>query len=443
MEAVSMVRKYDYCEDRAELRDVKLLFVLMSALLIADWVLPQYFGVHIGFDFTGTRILNIIILFYLMYNRKAASHFLESITEVQITPYLALYMFVMVYTTVLRVNVNTFFLNFLDILTFYMVYYGIRYVIGIGRTIDWTVRFAGFIGIYGVIEYITGYSIMLKFLMTVPNAAISVERSGQYRIMGNCVHPIAYGMLLLMLIAVACIDYEQDEIYLFKHPVILVLLIANVFMTGSRSTLALAALELFLIVVLSSNLTFKKTMLLLVVFVLAAVAAEVLIYKTPVGQYVMRQITSVIDEIFGTTFSAYYGADVTLLNQSSAYRESLPKIFSVEWLNPIVGRGANASVGFEFDGVYIHSIDNYYIAMYIRYGYPGMIAFILIQLSTLFFMARSAVIYRSGLCKALFIAILLYSISLYWVDYLQTTKYMYIIIALYCAYYSVRKCKAG
>lgn len=439
MEAVSVYSNNLHCSDKAELRNAKLLFVLMSTLLIVDWALPQYFGIHIGFDFTSTRIMNIIIFLYFIYNRKAGNHFLQTITEVQITPYLALYMFVMVYTAVLRVNVNTFFLNFLDILTFYMVYYGIRYVIGIRNAIEWTSRFAGVIGVYGILEYVFRFSPMIKFLMTVPNAAIMVERSGHYRVMGPCVHPIGYGMMLIMLVAVICIDYDKDELYLFKHPIILSLLVINAFLTGARGTLALVALEIFLIIIFSGVENFKKTLLYLGAFVVLAVIIEILIYKTSAGQYVMMQITSVIDEVFGTSFSVYYGADKAWLDQSSAYRDLLPKIFSVEWLNPFIGRGANASIAFEIDGTSVKSIDNFYVALYIRYAYPGMITFILIQISTIYYMAKSAYIYKSGLCRALYLAMFVYGINLYWVDYLQTTKYMYILIAIYCAYYSEKK----
>lgn len=428
----------EYRTDKAELRNAKLLYFLMSVLLVADWVMPQYFGVHIGFDFTSTRVLNMLLLAYFLYNRKAGNHFLKTMLDVQMTPYLALYMLVMIYTTVLRVNVNTFFLNFLDILTFYMVYYGIRYVIGIRKTIDWTVRIAWILGIYGIVEYLLGDSPMMKYLMTLPNAAKVIYRSGQYRIMGPCVHSIAYGMTLLLLIAIICIDYEKDEMYLFRHPALYILLMINVFLTGSRGPLALAVLETGLIILFSRGEKKKKTILALGILLVAFVLAETALINTSIGQYIMMQITSVIDQVFGTTFSANFGADVTLLSQSSSYRELLPRIFTVEWLNPLVGRGANAQVGFEFDGAYVRSIDNYYVATYIRYAYPGLVAFVLFQIMTVFFMLRAGIRYRSGLCTVLAFGFILYSVSLFWADYLQTTKYMYILVAIYSAYYSER-----
>lgn len=425
-----------YCTEKTELKNAKLLYFLMSTLLIVDWVLPQYFGVHIGFDFTGTRILNLVILIYFIINKSAGNHFIRSMLDVQVTPYLALYMIVMIYTTVLRANVNTFFLNFLDILTFYMVFYGIRYLIGIRKAIQWTVYIAWFFSIYGIVEYIIGDSLMLRFLWTLPLTTRTVYRSGQYRVMGSCGHSIGYGMMLLLLIAVICIDYEKDELYLFQHPVLFCLLVINVFLTGSRGTLALAIVESVFIVLLSKGIRRKKTFLFLTTLLICFIIIELALIKTSFGKYVMIQITSVLDEIFGTGISAYFGADTTWLGQSSSYRELLPKIFKVEWLNPLLGLGANASVGFFIDGTRIRSIDNFYVALYIRYAYPGLITYGLFFVMTAFFMLKTGFQKNSGMCKSLAIGFIIYCINLFWVDYLQTTKYMYIIVALYAAYYS-------
>lgn len=429
---------YIYNADKAELRNAKLLYILMAVLIVADWIMPQYFGVHIGFDFTATRILNLLLLAYFFMNRKVGNHFLKSMLDVQVTPYLLLYMCVMVYTTVLRVNVNTFFLNFLDILTFYMVYYGIRYVIGVKKAIDWTVKVAWFLGIYGLAEYVLGFSPMIKFLQTLPNAAKVIYRSGQYRILGPCVHSIAYGMTLLFLLAIICIDYEKDEIDILKNPALYVVLLLNVFLTGSRGPLGLAVVETILIIAVSKRERRRKAVFVIFVMLLFFVAVELAIINTSVGRYIMMQITSVIDEVFGTTYSVNFGADLSLLNMSSGYRDYLPRIFTVEWLNPLLGQGANAQVGFEFDGVYVISIDNFYVAMYIRYAYPGLITFILFQVMTFVYLLRTAIKYKSGLSYAMAISFVLYSVSLLWADYLQTTKYMYIVLAIYAAFYSGR-----
>lgn len=426
---------YVYTAGQTELKKAKLLYILMSVLFIADWVMPQYFGVHIGFDFTATRVLNMLILAYFVMNRNAGNHFLKSMLDVQVTPYLALYMLVMVYTTVLRVNVNTFFLNFLDILTFYMVYYGVRYLIGVKKAIDWTVKVAWFLGIYGLVEYVLGYSPMVKFLRTLPyNNVISSYRSGSYRIMGPCGHSIGYGLMLELLLVIICLDYEKDEMDLFRRPFLYCVLVSNVFLTGSRLALGFAIFESVLIVLFSKRKKRKETLFVLMVFLTGFVAFEIVIFKTSLGQYIMMQITSLIDEALGTELAAGFGADTTWLKDSTSYRSYLPKIFGVEWLSPFVGQGANASFVFAIEDMYLESIDNFYVALYIRYAYPGMIAYILFFLASIFNMVRNYLRDHSSVCMVLAIGLITYCISLYWVDYLQTTKYMYILVAIFEAF---------
>ena len=429
----------EYNVDKAELRNAKLLYLLMSVLFIADWVMPQYFGVHIGFDFTSTRVLNLLILVYFLMNRKVGNHFFKSMLDVQVTPYLLLYMFVMVYTTVLRVNVNTFFLNFLDILTFYMVYYGVRYVIGVRKAIDWSVKVAWFIGFYGLVEYVLGYSPMVKLLLTLPYSSVfSVYRSGSYRIMGPCGHSIGYGLMLELLIVLICIDYEKDEMNLFKHPFLYCVLMINMFLTGSRLVLAFAIFESIFIIIFSKRERRKKTIFVLVVLLIGFVVFEMAIFKTSLGQYIMMQITSLVDEALGTEYAALFGADTTWLADSTSYRGHLTKIFGVEWLNPFVGQGANASLGFEIDGAYLKSIDNFYVALYIRYAYPGLVTYVLFFGATIICMVKKYFKHHSGVCMALAIGMTAYCVSLYWVDYLQTTKYMYILIAIFFAFCDVK-----
>ena len=420
------------------LGNAKVLYFLMAALIITDWMVPSYFGIHIGFDFTVTRILNIIIVAYFIYNRRVGNHFMKSILEVQITPFISMYMFVMVYTTVLRVNINTFFLNFLDILTFYMVFYGIRYVVGLKRVINWTIIIAYFFGIYGMIEYVLKFSPMVRYMLTLSMSVKMYYRSGQYRIMGPCLHSIGYGMMLFFLIAIACVDYEKDEVYLFKRPVLLCLLILNVFLTGSRGTLGIAVLEIMLIILFTRGERRKRTFFFLLVAAAGFGVFLLAVYNTSLGRYIMVQITSVIDEVFGTSLAVNYGADVTWLEQSSDYRTLLPKIFQVEWLNPLLGKGANAHITFAIDGRYLKSIDNYYVALYIRYSYPGLITAVLIHAASIFHMMRTGLKYKSGLSILCGISIFVYTISLYWVDYLMTTRYMYIIIAMYAVLYAER-----
>ena len=197
--------------------------------------MPQYFGIHIGYDLTCTRLADLLIVLYMFLNRKILTHFGDMVIHhIFIIPF-AIYLFVSIYTMVCRVDINAFFLVFLEILTFYILVYGIRYIVGWKRAIKLSIGCAYFLGIYGLIEFFCGQSIFLKFFSTVPNSVANSYRSGFYRIMGPCGHALGYGLLLLLFIALACMDIEKDEVYLFKRPFLIGLLYVNVFLTGSRN----------------------------------------------------------------------------------------------------------------------------------------------------------------------------------------------------------------
>ncbi|SFB19105.1 hypothetical protein SAMN05216249_11251 [Acetitomaculum ruminis DSM 5522] len=420
--------------DLCELKHMKLFFVLMSLLIIGDYVMPQYFGIHIKYDLTTTRFMNLLILAYFMVNGKVLTSFIRMICYMKVTYVLIPFVIVIIYTTVLRTSINTFFLSGLEILTLYMLIYGIRYVVGVRRTIKWSVGIAYFFAIYGMVEYIAGQSLFLKFLATVPTDVKNCYRSGHYRIMGPCGHPLGYGLLLLIFIAIACIDYEKDEIFLFKRPLLIVLLFANIVLTGSRSTLGIVFIEFFAIILFSNSINKKKSLYGIICAIFVFIVFELVFYNTSIGRYVMMQLTSVIDHVFETSYSANFGADLNTLENSENYRKFLPRIFTLEWLNPFVGRGVRSSFGVEFDGVYIHSIDNYYVGLYIKYAYPGMIAYILFFLFAIYSMLKKAFKFKSGICASAAIGSISYYFSLYWVDTLQTLKYEYLLMAIFFAY---------
>lgn len=418
-----------------ELRRLKVLFFLNTFLLFTDYIMPQYFGVHIGYDITCTRLANILIVIYMILNPKIFTHFCKTITECVLTIPLVAYLFVAGYTMVFRTDLNAFFLVFLETITLYMLIYGIRYVIGYKRAVKWSIWCAYFLGAFSIVEFVYGKSLFLQFFKTVYTPVVNVYRSGHFRVMGPCGHPLGYGLLLLLLIALASIDLDKDEIYVFKRPVLMCLLFVNVFLTGSRSTLGIAALELVILIMFSGRTNMKKSLLVLFGLITVIGIFLLLFYKTSIGQYMMMQITSVIDQVFGTSYAGNFGADTTTLENSEEYRKYLPRIFTLDWLNPLVGRGVSRSFGAEFDGVYIISIDNYYVQQYIKYAYPGLISYAIFIIMTVVVMIKGAVKYKSGICKITAIASVCYFFNLWWLDALQTIKFEYIIIAIFYAFH--------
>ena len=424
--------------EKPELRNLRLLFGLNVFLLIVLFIMPQYFGIHIGWDITCTRLANILLIIYSLLQFRVFNLFTKTFISCSITIPLVLYLLVALYTMIFRVDVNALVLVLLEVLTLYMLIFAIRYVIGVKRAIRIIIGCAYFLSIYGFVEFVAGQSLFLKFLKTVPTIVVNSYRSGYYRIMGPCGHALGYGLLLILFVAMACLDYEKNEIYLYKRPVLLVMLIGNTFLTGSRSSQGIVLVEIVIILILSSREKRKKAVFYSVILVLSGVVFTVVTYNTKIGQYIMMQITMLIDQIFNTELSLKYGAEVTRLQDSENYREYLPKIFNLDWLNPLVGRGVKQSFSAEIlkeDGtmIYIKSIDNYYVNQYIKYAYPGLIAYVAFIITTAITMIKEIIKHKSAVAKIIFLGFICYFVNLWWVDALQTLKFVYAYVAVFFA----------
>lgn len=422
-------------DEAVELSSLKVLFGIYAFFIIASIVMPQYFGVNIGVDITCARMSNLLFIAYVILNPKICTHFLQTTLRCEILIPVGMYLLVAAYTMVLRVNINAFFLVFFEMFSLFMMIYGIRYVVGYKRAIRWIIGCAYFLSFYGLFEFVYGKSLFLQIFRTLPTTVSNAYRSGQYRIMGPCGHALGYGLLLLLFVAIACIDLEKNEVYLFKRPVLLAALFMNVFLTGSRSTLGLVVLEFVIILLFSTRRNVKKSLFFGVVLVVCLTLFLLVFGGTGIGKYILGQIASVIDQVLDTNYAANFGVEVQRLEDSENYRAALPLIFKLDWLNPLVGRGTTDGFGAEINGVFIHSIDNYFVAQYIKFAYPGMIAYIVFIAMVLFVLIRDLVIRGSAVTKVVFIGVLIYFINLWWVDALQTLKFVYIFIALFYAGY--------
>lgn len=229
-----------------------------------------------------------------------------------------------------------------------------------------------------------------------------------------------------------CIDEEKHCFTLFRHLPLLLLVVVNVFLTGSRSTLAVMGLELLLLTVLAPGEQRKKLLFTIVPAGLLILLLAFLFPNSPPGHYILLQLSTVVDEMFGTSYAIRYGVDSTSLANSASYRDALLDIFTVDWLNPWLGQGS----GYHFSwyipgGATIHSIDNFYVANYIRYGYPGLVVYGLLILQAVGEMVRCGIQKKDRTMLCLALAVCGYFLNLCWMDTLQTIKYAYLPIALF------------
>ncbi|MDU7026952.1 MULTISPECIES: hypothetical protein [Robinsoniella] len=292
------------------------------------------------------------------------------------------------------------------------------------------IRIAYVLCILGILEFLLKGSVFLQFEM-IPGMVVGDSfRNGQYRIMGPAHHPLGYGLYLLIMTPLVCFHYKKRAISLFSHFWLFLLIAVNVYLTGSRSTLGLFLLEIFIIFLASSRK--EKLPVLLIAFYTAitGIIVIMLFYNTAAVQSVLISIAHLIDAALNTKFAESLGVDTTTYVLSEDYRKLLPLIFKLDWINPLIGRGYGYTFNWAYQGFWISSIDNYYVNQYIKVAYPGLIIQLLLYGFFLIKGFRSALCRGSRLAAALSICFVLYFISLWWVDVLGTLDYIFVLFAL-------------
>lgn len=433
---ISRTKKYiKHGRDEITFKTIGIVF------LIILYIMPQYFGFQIaGFDMTSQRVMLVILLIYIFSCPKRASEFIDIVRYSCYFPAILAFLLVTIYTMVLRVDINSFLQYLLEFLCLYLMLYVIKDSIGIKKAVNIFVILIAVLCVLGLIEYVKGGS-LFHYLATMKGKYVTQIRSGEYRIMGPCNHALAYGLMLEISLPLICIDVDNNEIDIFKHKILYLLLLLNVFLTGSRSTLMIFILESVCLFFLGNRETKKRNIIIIAVSIACLIIFLAVCNGSSLANTIMRQIASVIDTIFGTQYAANYGAEMSRLDDSKEYRKALKYVFTVKYLSPILGRGVTKGFSGVVNGITLISIDNFYIATYIRYAYPGMIAYISIIITSIVNMYRFVRRTKSKIAMALLIGVVGYYWNLYWMDTLQTLKYVYILLALFGVMYDKDKYK--
>jgi hypothetical protein len=403
-----------------------------AAFFFTLYVLPQYFGLPVPlFDFTVLRIMIILMFFFVLSIKDKKQQFFALVAKAPFSIVLIPYLLVLTYTMILRTDVNAFLNPAIELISFYLLIYVIQHGIGVNKTLRYILIFSYILASLGLIEYVLQRS-PFSYLETIKGIYSGrFIRSGYYRIMGPSIHSLGYGLILITMVPIVCYDIEKEEINILKHKILFVMVALNIFFTGSRSTLSVFLLEVAMLALLSNRTNKKKLILIGGFFAAVCIAFLFVFQNTSVAKYILLQITSVLDELLGTTYSVKYGADIEALGSSSNYREQLKYIFQVDWLNPLVGLGRKKDFSCEINGSFIRSVDSFYIAEYIRYAYPGMICYLAFLFYFLIRMLKNCIRRKSQISKMLFIGSLCYCINIIWLDSNQTLKYLYILFAIF------------
>ena len=75
-----------------ELKNLRVLFTIYTFFVCASIVMPQYFGVHIGYDITCARLSNLLFIGYIVFNPKILTHFFQTVVRCEVIYPLCLFL---------------------------------------------------------------------------------------------------------------------------------------------------------------------------------------------------------------------------------------------------------------------------------------------------------------------------------------------------------------
>lgn len=417
---------------RPFIRNGKVLFHgTIDLFFFSFFLAPSYFGVRLAFfDLTLTRFFLILCLIGIWQNDKRQQLFLAGARlNKSLVPFY-LFQAVCIGTNLLRFSMSGLFNVVVDtIITFFVFKYIIQYEYGVGESIRRIKKCAVVLGVLGVIEGLTHVNVF-DFFDTLHKGAGTESRFGLVRISGPCTTGNGYGLYLLILIPLICYDISTKKIEILKNKWLLLLLVLNVLFNGARLTMGICFVEILLLVLLSDPKQWINLFGIGAILVAGVAFICIAFPKQSFSLLIMKNVTSVIDTVFNTNYGSLYGIDKAGLYNSNHYRELLLKIFSLDYLNPILGRGSTYRFSYVMEGYWLRSIDNYYVNLYIMYAYPGLAVFLLMSGCILISILKRMASQKDALWKVLGVIFVCYYISLWYLDQLQTYKYIYVLFAM-------------
>ncbi len=402
--------------------------------LLGVFFFPSYFGINVGFDLTVLRIFEIILFVMIYQNKIRLSQFISLIKGCKQNIFILPYFIVVCYTNVLRgFAINGILYTFFNwICVFYLTFYLIKYEWGVTKFIKYLKTIVTAVCIISVLELVVGFP-PFSIFDTLGKSSTN-SRFGAVRIMGNCTTPNGFGLYLMLLMPICAYDEQNNRIDILKNKLPVLLTVVCGFLTGSRLAAGAAVLELILLIVVSpkglrGKVIFYGSAFVITIFGIAFALQNISFFKS-----ILLTFFSAVDEVLGTEIAVQYGADPTVLYNSSFYRELLwQAVFFDSWLNPWLGQGADYQFTYWYDSNYaLGSVDNYYVGQYITYAYPGLITWLLMSAS---FVPHIIKKYRrkdSCVNIAILISFIGYFISLWYLDQLGTFPVMMALFALSC-----------
>lgn len=413
----------------------KFLFLMY---LVSFIIMPNYSGIKISSLplITAQRFFVIIIYTWTFFNKKIQRSFVDSFKQNKFTFPIIIYLIVCLITTLFTGDINAFFGPLVDqILAFYLMVYCFKNYLKLDEFLNIIKYLIYLVCILGIVEQITGFNIftLLDSGMTQKLNNGSLMRDNTIRICTAFGHPLTYGLFLIIFFPFTCYDVNRKKIYILQNPIIFILVVINMILTGSRSCIGTMFFEIVIIFILSDKKRMGNILVSIIFSFLITATLIFIFYDAPFMQVILRQIFYVIDELFGTSISLEFGGSSSIKN-SSTYRELLWRIFGNSNFSYFIGKGTIYKLRLIINNRVVESIDNFYVNMFIKYAIPGLVSILYIFYTNLKNAFLNLIITKNKLNYILILLTISYLVNLLIVDELATLKFMFIIFSITIVY---------
>lgn len=168
-------------------------------------------------------------------------------------------MFVVIYTNLIHPSINTIFYWITNgVLVIYLIAYLVVYEYGIEGVLNKFRQYAYILTVISPLELFIGFP-PFSLLDTLGKSNTNA-RFGSVRIMGNCSTTNGYAMYLMILFPLMCYDWKNKRIDLEKNKCLLLLMVLNIFLTGSRLTVGTLILGFMLCFLMQCKKQFVKSL---------------------------------------------------------------------------------------------------------------------------------------------------------------------------------------
>lgn len=413
----------------------KFLFLMY---LISFLIMPNYSGIKISSLplITAQRFFLIIIYAWTFFNKKIQRNFIDSFKQNKFTFPIIIYLIVCLITTFFTGDINAFFGPLVDqILAFYLMVYCFKNYLKLDEFLNIIKYLIYILCILGIFERITGFNIftLLDSGMTQKLNNGSLMRDNVIRICTAFGHPLTYGLFLTIFFPFTCYDVNRKKIYILQNPIIIILVVINIILSGSRSCIGTVFFEIFIIFILSDKKRMGNILVSIIFSALITSALIFIFYDTSFMEGILRQIFYVIDELFGTSMALQFGGNSSIKN-SSTYRTLLWSIFTNENFSYFIGKGTIYKPYLIINNRVVESIDNFYVNMFIKYAIPGVASILYIFYTNFKNAFLNLLSNKNKLNYLLILLTISYLLNLLIVDELATLKFMFIIFSITIVY---------